>query len=231
MVKCETCGREIAPSGAHDLQEDVRKEETYCACIPWETMTQCVGLSLANARRLAEDADFLCKAKRLSSASVLAILSIEESGKALLGCKYLVQKRKISVNGRKGDYQKDFLNHQIKMKKAIAAAEAINPQLRFHREVFGREFTEELLSEKLQCLFVDYDGKHQVWRIPWSQNPDSFLKEYDYLASIGLLDLKKTNDILKAQESICKVWTERVLIRTAKAVIGCAQDKFESSSN
>jgi AbiV family abortive infection protein len=40
--------------------------------------------ALENAARLAEDADTLLKAERLSSAVALAILSIEESGKVAI---------------------------------------------------------------------------------------------------------------------------------------------------
>jgi len=220
MVICEICGKELAPTG-YSFPEDIREEKTYCGCIPWETMKQCIELSLDNAQRLVEDAEFLLKAGRLSSANVLAILSIEESGKALLGCEYFDEKKKISVKGRKGDYHKRFLNHPTKMRKALEAVETFIPQFKIYRKILGRDFAKELLEEKHQRMFVDYDGRFQMWKIPWSQDPRPLVKTYD-----RFMDLKGAEAIRKAQEAIDKVWTERVLIIIAKTAADCARQRF-----
>jgi AbiV family abortive infection protein len=222
MVRCEICEREIISLNVHKFPEDLREEETYCVCIPWETMKQCTELCLANAQRLIEDSDFLLKAKRLSSANILAILSLEESGKALLACEYLAKKKKVS----KGDYQNRFLDHSTKMRKALEAAETAIPQLKMGIEILGLFTTNKLLKEKLQGMFVDYDGRFQTWNIPWSQDPEPLVKTCEALMRAGVMDLKRARRLRKAQEQIHEGWIEGVLIRIARTAMDCARQRF-----
>ena len=222
MVRCEICEREIVSLNVHKFPEDLLKEETFCVCIPWETMKQCTELCLANAQRLIEDSDFLLKAKRLSSANVLAILSLEESGKALLACEYLAKKKKVS----KGDYKKRFLHHPTKMRKALEAVETAIPQLKMGIEILGLSTTDKLQKEKLQGIYVDYDGRFQMWNIPWSQDPEPLAKTCEAFLRAGIMNLKQVRTLREAQEPIHEGWTESVLIRIARTAMDCARQRF-----
>ena len=84
MSKCEVCNREKAPPN-YRFPKDVRYEENYCACIPWQTMEKRIILSLFNAERIIDDAEFLLKNNRLSSSELLTISALEETGKPCLG--------------------------------------------------------------------------------------------------------------------------------------------------
>lgn len=212
MVRCEICGKEIVPLCRHNFPADIRKEETYCACVPWESMEQCFELSLDNAQRLVEDAEYLLKAGRLSSARVLTVLSLEESGKALLACEYLTEKKKVSVN----DYQNRFLSHPAKIDKALKALEEIDIQL----PELSREIAKRLQKEKTQSIFVDYDGRFQMWSISWSQDSRPLVKTYDFI------DLETSEAIREAQEPIIEAHTE-MLIKMAKMAIYCARQRHE----
>jgi AbiV family abortive infection protein len=223
MVKCETCGREIVSRNMHEFPEDIRDEKTYCVCIPWETMKQCTELCLANAQRLIEDSDFLLKAKRLSSANALAVLSLEESGKALLACECLAERKKVSGEA----YRKRFCNHRAKLEEALEAAETAIPQLKLAREMKLGLFTEDKLGkEKLQGLYVDYDGRFQTWSIPWSRDPEPLAKEIEPLMRAGITNLKEVKEVRKAQGAIHEVWTETVLISIAKTAMDSAKQRF-----
>jgi AbiV family abortive infection protein len=220
MVRCEICGREIVSLNLHEFPEDIRDEKTYCVCIPWTTMKQCTELCLANAQRLIEDSGFLLKAKRLSSANALAILSLEESGKALLACEYLAEKKKASGE----DYRKRFCNHPAKIEEALEAAETAIPQLKIDR--LGLFTKDKLGKEKLQGIYVDYDGRFQTWSIPWSQDPEPLAKTIEPLMRAGITNLKEVKEVRKAQEGIHEVWTESVLISIAKTAMDCARQRF-----
>jgi len=217
MVKCEICGREIAPLHEHEFPADIQEEKTFCVCIPWETMEKCIELSLDNAQRLVEDAECLLKAGLLSSAKVLTVFSLEESGKALLACEYLAERKKASVK----DYKSKFLKHPIKIDKALKAIEEINVQHARIRKAIWGDFAKELRAETLDAIFVNYDGRIRMWSIPWVRDPRSLVKAWD-----GFIDLKTAKGIREAQEPIDKLFTE-MLIKDAKVAIYRARQKRE----
>jgi len=219
MVKCENCGKKVVSLHRHSFPADIREEKTFCVCIPWETMEQCINLSLSNAKRLVNDAVYLLKSGRLSSAKVLAILSLEESGKALLACVYLAEKKKISVN----DYKREFLNHKTKINEALKAIEKIYIHLKINRKMLSRNIAKELQEDKLQSIFVDYDGRFQMWDIPWSQNPHPLANTYH-----EFMDLKSAEALREGQEPIDKAYTE-MLIKMAKTAIYCARQRRDKN--
>lgn len=181
-------------------------------------MEKCVELSLDNAERLIEDAEYLLKRGRLSSVKVLTVFSLEESGKALLACHYLAERRKVSAN----DYHSRFLSHPAKIDKALKAIEEIdNQRARIRKTIWG-DFAKELRAQTLDAIFVNYDGRARMWSIPWVRDPKSLVKEYGY----GFIDLKTAEDIREAQEQIDKLLTE-ILIKDAKMAIHRARQKRE----
>lgn len=214
MGKCEICNRENVPFHRHNFPADIRDEKTYCICIPWETMEKCIELSLDNAQRLVEDAEYLLKAGRLSSAKILTVYSFEESGKALMACDYLAKKKKVSVD----DYRNKFISHTTKISKALKAIETVNVQYMRLRKALWGDFTKELREQTLSSIFVNYDGHAQMWLPPWSQDPRSLVKTFDFV------DLKTAKDIREAQEPIDELFIER-LIKDAKMAISLARQR------
>ena len=184
-------------------------------------MEKCIELSLYNAQRLVEDAEYLLKAGRLSSAKVLTVFSLEEAGKELLACDYLAERKKVSVN----DYQNRFLKHQTKIDKALKAIEEIDVQhARFRNAIWG-DFAKELRAQTLDAIFVNYDGRFRMWSIPWVRDPRPLVKVFEY-GFTRLIDLKTAKRLRQATEPIDKLFTE-MLINDAKMAIYRARERRE----
>lgn len=223
MGKCEICSREIVSLHEHKFPEDIRNEGKYCVCIPWETMGRCIELSLDNAQRLVEDAEYLRKGGKLSSAAVLTIFSLEESGKALLACEYLTDRKKVSMK----NYQEMFLNHKPKLDEALKALEKSDTHRAQLRKALWRNVTKELHKERLNAIFVNYNGQAQIWQVPWSQNPKPLVVEAYGLPFINLKTAKKYR---QAQEPIKDLFI-KMLIQDAKMAIHLAQQRHEQLKN
>jgi len=178
-------------------------------------MQQCIELSLNNAQRLVEDAEILLKPGRLSSAKVLAVFSLEEVGKALLACDYFAERKKVSSK----DYKR-FLNHVAKIDKALEALEEVDIQrVGFRKAVWG-DIAKELHTQKIDAVFVNYNGRYRVWHIPWSQDPSPLVTTYKFI------DPETAETIRKAQEPIDELFVEN-LIKDVKMVICLARQKLE----
>jgi len=67
--------------------------------VPWETLQDCLHLSLLNAKNSLKDARLLHDKDRFSSSMVLGVLALEELGKGQLCLEYALNKKTcLSVN-------------------------------------------------------------------------------------------------------------------------------------
>lgn len=191
-------------------------------CIPWETLSQCIELSLDNSQRLLEDAEFLVTKGRLSSAKALVITSLEESGKALLGCESLATRKKIPAE----IYKSKFLNHRTKIGKALEAAEDListsYPGL--CKASGGNASERQLLEEKLESFFVDYDGQRQVWTIPWSRDPRPLVR-----AGSMVFSLKSAKKLRRLEEQFDKSILS-ILVDIAKTANSNVRNRYKHIS-
>ena len=134
-----------------------------------------IKLSIENAERLIRDAEILCESYRCPSASYLAIVALEEEGKALMLLRNLLNNKDITFKQwKKGK----FTNH---IKKINAVEEMISRRTRKLRMKIGEERWKQvqpallaryLRRNKDDYLYVDWDfetRKTQItdkWKSP-----------------------------------------------------------------
>lgn len=144
------------------------KADDFSFPIPYTELEKGIKLSIENAERLIEDAETLCKNGRYPSASYLAIVALEEEGKAYLLLKRFIAKTDI----KKKSWRDDFWRHE---KKIIAVQEAISKYRKLKingKQVRLEDLAKFFLDHKDDCLYVDWDfekNKTQItdkWKYP-----------------------------------------------------------------
>jgi AbiV family abortive infection protein len=92
--------------------------------IPWTKALEGCRLSIENAKRLAEDAEFLKQNNRPASAFSLSINAWEELGKAVLLLRYHKQKQDISDR----DWFRVLCNHRKKRAAYVNSMDILYPK-------------------------------------------------------------------------------------------------------
>lgn len=144
-----------------------------------------IRLSKENAERLIEDAKMLFESKKYPSAFYLAVIGIEEIGKALLLLKYKKEQKEIT----KTQWKNVFCFHQEKLR---IVEKAITQHIRKTKAQYGfgenamrgisegevsnidvsNMIVEGLKQDKDAFLYVGYDFSRSVWSTPLK--PDLF---------------------------------------------------------
>lgn len=156
-ANCSNCGRPHAPEGYH-FPRNIREEKTYCLCIPWTTLDECRCQSILNARSLLVDSRLLLKEERHRAAKILAILALEEVGRAQLAVEHMKVQKDVTFK----EYNSAFLDHKSKIE---AAQRALNPE-----EGAWKFRTMLYQDEKFNEQYVDYDWDYKSWSGPRSMD-------------------------------------------------------------
>jgi AbiV family abortive infection protein len=128
--------------------------------IPSKELCEGVKLSIRNAERLVKDAEILYDNGCYSSASFLAIVALEEEGKASMLLKGLLVHKDIP----KKQWNDKFKNHK---RKLIATQERISKHRKLRikvgskrwKQVHLTDLAKIFLEQKDDCLYVDWDFK------------------------------------------------------------------------
>lgn len=139
--------------------------QQYRGAVDAESISKGINLCQRNARRLADDAKLLIASNRFPSASALAILSIEESGKP-----YILKYMSITTNEKDlRDRWKEFRSHTVKNRHWIlidlvsSGAKVLED---FRTIVEGGEHAFILDSLKQISIYTDCLGSNGNWSYP-----------------------------------------------------------------
>jgi len=132
----------------------------FSMSIPYKELDEGIKLSIRNAERLIKDAEILYDNGCYPSASFLAIVALEEEGKAFMLLKRLLD----HTNIPKKQWDDKFKNHKPKL---IAAQETICKYRKLRikvgskrwKQVHLTDLAKIFLEHKDDCLYVDWDFK------------------------------------------------------------------------
>jgi AbiV family abortive infection protein len=204
---CSKCGKPHAPEGYH-YPRNIRKEKTYFLCIPWTTLDECRRQSLLNARSLLTDSRLLVKEKRYRAAKILAILALEEVGRAQLAIEHMKEYKDVTYE----EYRDLFLDHRSKIEAAQRALNPTEGPWDFRTMLYE--------DEKFNEQYVDYSWEYKSWNGPRSM--DQGLADTRYEAMFRLTGGDKAEEefdqMREAGEGINKGFVSQLIDEAERGV-------------
>lgn len=191
--------------------------------IPYKELDEGIKLSIENAERLIKDAKILYDNGCYSSASFLAIVALEEEGKASLLLKRLLVHKDIPK--KQWDDRSEFKNHK---RKLIAAQEAISKYRKLRikvgskrwKQVHLTDLAKFFLEQKDDCLYVDWDFKTRRTQITGKWK--SPLKDVVF----GVFPLIDENKRRETAEGL--IYEAKLGLEASRSVV---EEKMKTSTN
>ena len=179
-----------------------KKLDQYKGALSTSEITKGINAAIQNAIRLAEDAELLLGNKRYPSATSLAILSIEESGKVTI-----LRGLSVAKDGKElKESWKEYRAHTKKNAQWIIGdlVKSGARKLEDFRPMFEKDAEHPLILDQIKQLgfYTDCLGKKH-----WS-NPETVIDENLAKMIVGLAKVFASNKVITEKE--IELWVKHI---------------------